>query len=118
MPSRSATDAGVLPQETGAEGMEGAHRHAVERPPLAETLNPLPHLAGGLVGEGDGQDTIARHAQRVHQVGDAMSEDARLAGAGAGHDKHRALRGKDGFLLLLVQSGKQLVAGGRVGIQG
>ena len=43
------------------------------------------HVAGGLFGEGDGQD-----AQRVdagfHQPAEVLDQDGGLAGAGAGHD--------------------------------
>ena len=39
----------------------------------------------------------------LDQIGDAISDDARLPAAGAGQDQHRALGGFDGFTLLRIQ---------------
>ena len=46
---------GVDSQQPGAEAVEGAHPDARVG---NERLDPLAHLAGGLVGEGDGQDLL------------------------------------------------------------
>ena len=45
------------------------------------------HLAGRLVGEGDGQDAVGVDAALGHQVGDAVGDDARLAAAGPRQDE-------------------------------
>ena len=60
------------------------------------------HLARGFVGEGEQQD-VARIDAVLEQVGDAIGERARLAGAGAGDDEQRARRRRHGGVLLLVQ---------------
>ena len=53
-------------------------------------LDPLAHLAGGLVGERDGQDCSGAIPE-CEQVGDPPGDDPRLARAGAGQDQQRAL---------------------------
>ena len=77
---------GVLAQQAGAEAVEGADPDAAAR---HQRLDALPHLAGGLVGEGDGEDVVGPDAL-VQQVGDAAGDDARLAAAGPGQDQQRA----------------------------
>jgi hypothetical protein len=64
----------------------------------------LLHLAGGLVGEGDGEDLRRPGEAERQDVGDAGGQHARLAGAGAGQHEDRALGGLDGAALLLVQA--------------
>ena len=59
-----------------ASGRCPSRRRAPARRPGAE--DALAHLAGGLVGERDGEDLPRPHAPR-HEVGDAMREHARLA---------------------------------------
>ena len=58
---------------------------------------------GGFVGEGDGEDGVGRDAALLNEIRDAMRDDAGLAGAGAGEQKHRAVDGFDGFALLRIQ---------------
>ena len=48
-------------------------------------LQPLLHLAGGLVGEGHRQDLSGISTVLTDQMGDAMGEGAGLAAAGTGH---------------------------------
>ena len=62
------------------------------------------HFAGGLVGEGDGEDVKRRDAAFLDQVRDAVHEHVRFAAPGAGQDQQRALGGEDSFQLLRVQS--------------
>jgi hypothetical protein len=53
-------------------------------------LDPLAHLGGGLVGEGDREDlTRAAPLARPEQVGDALGQHPGLARAGAGDDEQR-----------------------------
>ena len=80
------------------------------RLPGHERLDALPHLAGGLVGEGDGQDVARPHAL-LEQVGDAAGDDARLAAAGAGEDQQRALEVRDRLALGVGQVGEQVGLG-------
>ena len=65
--------------------------HMPRRAAAGELLDALAHLAGGLVGEGDGEDAIGPHAA-AQQLGDAEGDDARLARAGAGEDEQRSAR--------------------------
>ena len=53
------------------------------------------HLAGGLVGEGDGDDVVCRHALALDQVRQAAGEHARLAGAGSGQHQGLPVTGGD-----------------------
>ena len=73
-----------------------------------QSLHALPHLLGGFVGEGDREDVPRRHAFFGDQVGDAMSDDARLAGAGAGENQQRAFGCLDGFALLFVEGRQEI----------
>ena len=65
------------------------------------------HLAGGLVGEGDGEDVAGADAL-LQQVGDAARDDARLAAAGAGQDEQRPFDVRDGLALGGGQVGQQV----------
>ena len=63
-------------------------------PVADERGHALPHLAGGLVGEGDRQDLARMHLPRGQQVGDAVGEHPGLARAGPGHDQQRRPGGR------------------------
>ena len=67
-----------------------------------ERRDPLAHLARGLVRERDGEDLLWIDAL-LEQVGDAVDDDAGLAGAGAGEDEERPLGGGDGLALRWVE---------------
>ena len=90
-------------QDHGAKGVEGPRGQVLDREAekLAETQA---HLTCGLVGEGQGGDSVRPHSADPHQVGDAVRNDASLAAAGAGDDQQGAVDGLDGFALLGVQS--------------
>ena len=103
----------VEAQQPGEQGVEGADPEVLDHlavdaraqlallhrrqgaPGLAELalgqllgqqqLQPLLHLAGGLVGEGHRQQLGRIHAVVAHQVGDAVGERPGLAAAGPGH---------------------------------
>ena len=62
----------------------------------------LLHFAGGLVGEGDGENIGRRHAPG-NQMSDAERDDTRLAGAGPGQDQQRAVQRFDGLALLGIE---------------
>ena len=97
---------GVVAEDAGADRVEGAepgHRLDAGADELADALL---HLAGGLVGEGHREDFAAPGLLGREDVGDAGGEDARLAGAGAGEDQHRALGREHGFGLLGVEAGE------------
>jgi hypothetical protein len=52
-----------------------------------QVLRAMAQFARGLVGEGDGEDAVRRHAHHFGEPCDAMHEYARLAAAGAGEDQ-------------------------------
>ena len=63
-------------------------------------------LRRGLVGERDREDLIRLHADRVHEMRDAVGEDARLARAGAGDHEQRPLGRQHRLPLGRVQVGE------------
>jgi hypothetical protein len=95
-------------QHARADRVEGTDPHAAER--LAEqALDAVAHLAGGLVGEGDGEDLGGRDAVVADEARDARGEDARLAGARAGEDEDRALVVQHGLALRGIEAVERLV---------
>ena len=78
--------------------MECHHPHAAGASPKQQ-LDAIAHLLRGLVGEGDREQLVGARLAAVDQVGDAMSEHARLARAGAGEDQQRPLVVHDGLPL-------------------
>ena len=129
----------VEAQQPGEQGVEGADPEVLDHlavdaraqlallhrrqgaPGLAELalgqllgqqqLQPLLHLAGGLVGEGHRQQLGRIHAVVAHQVGDAVGERPGLAAAGPGHHQqgpgvmvHRPALG-------VVEAGKECTHG-------
>ena len=94
----------VAAQHAGTQGMEGAHGDLAARLLTHQAHDAGPKLRGGLVGEGDGEDLPRPDALDADEIGDAMSEDARLAAARAGQDQHRAVRRPNRPLLLRVQA--------------
>ena len=66
---------GVLAQQAHAEAVEGADEQPLAR---QHRLDAVAHLAGGLVGERDGEDLVRLHPLE-EEMGDAAGDDARLA---------------------------------------
>jgi hypothetical protein len=81
----------VQAQQAVGEAVEGADPHAARSPPQLR-VDARAHLAGGLVGEGDREDAVHRHAVHLVQPGDAVGQHAGLAGAGAG--QHQVVAGR------------------------
>ena len=99
-----ADELGVAAQDLDADGVEGAEpRHALDGA-ADEIADALLHLARRLVGEGDGEDLPGEGAARGEDVGDARRQHARLAGAGAGQNQHRAVERFDRRTLLRVEA--------------
>src|SRR5215210_2258967 len=65
-------------QDTGAESMKGRDPH-LARVRSHQQGHPVLHLAGGLVGEGDGEYLVRRREPLLYEVGDPVREHARLA---------------------------------------
>ena len=98
----------VAAQDAHAGGVEGRDpdpaRAAAEDP-----LDPLAHLARGLVGERDREDLVRVGGAARDQVRDAVRQHARLAAARAREDEQRALDVANRLGLLGVQPRGDLV---------
>ena len=79
------------------------------RLPAEHPLEPLAHLAGGLVGERDREDLVGLRAVRADEMRHPVGEHASLAGAGAGDDQQRPVDVQDGFALGRIQAGEQII---------
>ena len=92
----------VLLQNHEPQGVEGAD---VARVPVPHHVpDPLLHLVGGLVGEGDGQNVARAHAPGLDEIPVAPGQGPGLAGAGPRHHPDIALGGLHRPALGLVQS--------------
>ena len=74
----------------------------------AASADAVPHLLGGLVRERDGEHLVGARQALLDGVRDAVRDDARLAGAGAGEDEHRAVGVHDGLALFGVERREQI----------
>jgi len=71
--------------------VEGGDERRADPGRQDEILHPAPHLAGRLVGEGHREHVARVDALDAEEPRDPVSDDARLAAAGAGQHQHRAL---------------------------
>ncbi len=53
----------VAPQNAGADGVKGAQRQVFDLP-ADQLVEPLLHLPGGFIGEGDRHDAVGADADR------------------------------------------------------
>lgn len=67
---------------------------------FANRLQPLPHLFGRLVGEGEREDARADFP-RLDQIAHPLCEDASLPGAGRGHHEEMPVLRLDDTLLFV-----------------
>ncbi len=81
---------GVRAQDPRARRVERHHPHQA-RYAADQLLDALPHLGGGLVGEGDREDLAGARLARGDQVGDAVRQRPGLPGAGAREHQQRPL---------------------------
>ena len=93
----------VAAQEAHAERVEGGDERLGQRGVAEQPVDALGHLAGGLVGEGDGEDGVGGDAFFADEPGDAAGDDAGFARAGAGEDEQGAFGGLDGGALFGIQ---------------
>lgn len=91
-------------KEASAKGVERGNPNigGVAAGGAQEVGDAPAHLLGGFVGEGYGENVSGGNAL-LDEVRDAIGDDARFSGAGAGEDQHGAIGGKDGFALLRIQ---------------
>ena len=71
---------------------------------LQQRRHARPHLFGGLVGEGDGEDAIGRRQAGRDDVSDPMRDDTRLPRTGAGQNEHGAIGVQHSLALLGIES--------------
>src|SRR3990172_3669709 len=91
--------------EGGGGGGEGAGGGGGARPPVFDQgQHATLHLASGLVGEGDGHDLARLGAEGCEEIGNAMSQNSRLAGTRAGQHQHRAGFDGDGQSLRWIET--------------
>ena len=90
----------IAAQQAHAERVEGRDQRLGQRARPHQRLDAAGHLARGLIGEGNRENGVGRDADMVDQVRDAISDDARLAAAGAGQDQYRPADRFHGFTLL------------------
>jgi len=94
---------GMVAQDARPDRVEGAEpRHAFHDLPDHLADPPL-HLAGRLVGEGDGQHLRRARPAQAQDVGDPGGEHPCLARPGAGQHQYRSIQGLDGFTLLGIE---------------
>ena len=91
------------PEQPGTERVERPDRQLAELLAADQAFEPLLHLAGGLVREGDGEDRTRRHAEVADQVRDPVREHAGLARACAGKDQQGAVAMRHGGALLEIE---------------
>ena len=106
---------GLDPQQPGAGRVEGHHPHPPVHP-ADQRADPLAHLLGGLVGEGDREDLVRPRPAGGQKPGDAVGQDPGLARARPGQHQQRALAVGDGLALGRVQLGEQALLAGRPGL--
>ncbi len=106
--ARVAQALGLGAQDARAGSVEGHQPHPA-RAASEQALDPVAHLAGGLVGERDREDLAGLRLVGVDEVREAMRQHPRLAAAGAGEDQERPLAVRDGLALGLVEPLQQLL---------
>jgi transposase InsO family protein len=74
-------------------------------------VNALAHLAGGLVGKGDGQNRVGRDAFFLDEPSNAAGDDAGFARPRPGKNQQRALGGLNGGALFGIQVGEERLQG-------
>ena len=111
--ARVAEAVGVGAQHPRAGRVERHHPHRAGRA-ADQQLDPLAHLLGGLVGEGDREDLVGPRLAGPQQVGDPVREHAGLARAGAREDQQRPLAVRHRVALGLVQALEESVDPGGV----
>ena len=95
-------------QDAHARRVERHHPHG-PGPRAHQGGHARCHLAGRLVGEGDGQDLLRRHVARREQVGDPVRQHPGLARARTRDDEQRPALVYHGGALLRIESVEESV---------
>ena len=98
---------GLAAQDAYAGRVEGRCPDGA-RPRAHEAPDAVPHLTGGLVGEGDGEDALRRHADLADQAGDPVGQDSGLPAPGAGQHEERPVSVEDGLALRGIEAVEQV----------
>ena len=101
-------------EHPGAKAVERPCRY-VAATRTHQQAEPLTHLAGRLVREGDGQDSVRRYADLSDEVGDPVRHDAGLATARTGDDQQRPVDMAGRLALALGQTGEKVSRGPLIG---
>ncbi len=88
--AREADGGSLAPEQAGAHRVERRHPRTRRRV-AQQRRHALPHLFGRLVCERDRDHLAGVGVARANQVGDAVGDDARLPGPGAGQNEQRAV---------------------------
>ena len=94
---------GLAAQQPRADGVERAEHHPLRGFLAEQGLDAVFHFPRGLVGERHRQDLVGTDSLGRDQVGDALGQHARLAGARSREDEDRSRPGCDGFSLWSVE---------------
>jgi hypothetical protein len=97
----------LLADDVQAQVVKGGDRQAAALAGAQQGADALLHLAGGLVGEGHGDDVLGADAAILDQMGDLAGDHAGLAGTGAGEHQERAADVVHGLLLPGVETGHE-----------
>jgi len=98
----------VSAKHADAEAVEGGERGLRERGVAEDFFYTLGHLFCGFISEGDREDIVGANASLLNEISDAMGDDARFAGAGAGKEEDRAIDREDALALLRVHVGEEV----------
>jgi hypothetical protein len=99
-----AGELGVAPEHPRGDRVKGPQRrHALDRA-AADRRHALLHLAGCLVGEGDGQNLARPCLSGGDQMRQARRQRRGLSGAGAGEHQHRPFGRQHRLALRRVQA--------------
>ncbi|MCG3119782.1 MAG: hypothetical protein ALAOOOJD_02294 [bacterium] len=99
-----------LTHQLVAERMKGRNRH-VGVTVRHQHVDTLFHFRGSFVGERERENLFGLGELGGDQIGNAIGNDARFAGAGAGDDRQRPGGMFHRFPLLVIQLGKNAVDG-------
>jgi hypothetical protein len=94
-------------QDAHAGGVEGAHPGEVGG--FQKAAQPLLHLGGGLVGEGDGKDAPRLDAFFPNQPGDPVGQGPRLPRPRTGQKEQRPSFVQDGLALPGIEAPKEVI---------
>src|SRR5208337_3895472 len=89
-----------------------------ERRVAQQLIHALGHLAGGLVGECDGQNRVGRDIFLLDEPGNAVRDHASLARSGAGKNEQRTVGSLDRRALFGIEMSEERMQGVESGGKG